>query len=57
MAEARAELVTAKRLRGEDFERGVTLLGERIVAPEIRDRFETIVRAGLQKAGMLEEQP
>jgi tetratricopeptide (TPR) repeat protein len=45
---ARAALATAMALQGSGFERGISHIANRFVAPEIRARFETIILAGLQ---------
>jgi TolB-like protein/cytochrome c-type biogenesis protein CcmH/NrfG len=49
---ARTELAAAMTLQGSGFERGVAHIAERFVASEIRERFETIIRAGLRRAGI-----
>jgi TolB-like protein/class 3 adenylate cyclase len=52
---ARAELAVARALQGTGFERGVAHIADRFVGPESRSRFETVIRAGLRKAGFPEE--
>jgi TolB-like protein/class 3 adenylate cyclase len=52
---ARNHLAAAKELQGANFDRSVTRLSGRFApAPEIRSRFEAIIRAGLN-AGISEE--
>ena len=52
---ARNHLAAAKELQGANFDRSVTRLSGRFApAPEIRARFEAIIRAGLN-AGISEE--
>jgi tetratricopeptide (TPR) repeat protein len=48
---ARAALAAAMTLQGSGFERGIAHIAERFVAPDIRERFETTIRAGLYRAG------
>jgi TolB-like protein/class 3 adenylate cyclase/Flp pilus assembly protein TadD len=50
LKEARAELATAKTLQGSRFEQAIAHIAERFVAPETRERFDTIILGGLRRA-------
>src|SRR6266851_2949514 len=52
---ARSEVALAQMLQGAGLERSIAHIAERFVAPEVRTRFDAIIRSGLRKAGMPEE--
>jgi adenylate cyclase len=51
LTQAHAALSAAMTLQGTGFERGITHIADRFVAPDIRARFEKTILAGLSCAG------